>query len=149
MRKGSTYQPKSSSCAGGGAAGNTLVLGCNGTLTEMQETDFCKLQHTACNPSPLKRFLALSVVTKQFNVAAPSLTISSLWSLQVQLREQLNSILFTFKRSAVFKHLRTRIKNFAGKSILWKMWRLLLQPHAIMMASCEELLWNRQRQHDR
>lgn len=43
MYKGSTRQPKSSRSAGGGAAGNTLVLGCNGTLTEMQEMDFCKL----------------------------------------------------------------------------------------------------------
>lgn len=78
MYKGSTHQPKSSRSAGGGAAGNTLVLGCNGTLTEMQETDFCKLQHTACNPSTLKETLALlAIFTKQFKVAAASLPIST------------------------------------------------------------------------
>lgn len=83
MNKGSTYQPKSSLSAGGGAAGNTLVLGYNGTLTEMQEMDFCKLQHTACKPSLLKRVLALSIFTKQFNVAATSPAVSSTSSLQV------------------------------------------------------------------
>lgn len=65
-------------------------------------------------------------------------------SLQVQLLEQQQSILFTFERSAVFKYLRIHIKNFVVKSILQSTWGLLSQTNSIMMNSCEELLENRQ-----
>lgn len=138
MYKGSTRQPKSSLSAGGGAAGNTLVLGCNGTLTEMQEMDFCKLQHTACNPSPLKEVLALLAISqsssRQLQLHSQFLLLSG---LQVQVLEQLKSTLFTFKRSAVFKHLRISIKNFAVKSIFQRALGLLSQTHSIMTTSCK------------